>query len=97
LHIDRHAVAARKGHANKDLSPDRKRGLEAGELVLIMGANQMRTPNIAMIAAACGFDGVYIDPEHNPTSLALPGSGSHSWPHLPVKLAIGLRKPSQNP
>ncbi len=29
----------------------------------------MRTPNIAMIAAACGFDAIYIDLEHNPTSL----------------------------
>jgi 4-hydroxy-2-oxoheptanedioate aldolase len=29
----------------------------------------MRTTNIAMIAAACGFDAVYIDLEHNPTSL----------------------------
>jgi 4-hydroxy-2-oxoheptanedioate aldolase len=46
-----------------------KRKLAAGELVLFMGVNQMRTPNIAMIAAACGFDGVYIDLEHNPTSL----------------------------
>jgi 2-keto-3-deoxy-L-rhamnonate aldolase RhmA len=43
--------------------------LKAGELVLFMGVNQMRTPNVAMIAAACGFDGVYIDLEHNPTSL----------------------------
>ena len=34
-----------------------------------MGVNQMRTPNIAMIAAACGFDAIYIDLEHNPTSL----------------------------
>ena len=33
------------------------------------GVNQMRTPNIAMIAAACGFDAIYIDLEHNPTSL----------------------------
>ena len=32
-----------------------KRKLAAGELVLSMGVNQMRTPNIAMIAAACGF------------------------------------------
>ena len=43
-----------------------KRKLKSGELVLFMGVNQMRTPNIAMIAAACGFDGVYIDLEHNP-------------------------------
>jgi hypothetical protein len=46
-----------------------KRKLRADELVLFMGVNQMRTPNIAMIAASCGFDGVYIDLEHNPTSL----------------------------
>src|SRR6266581_7247892 len=46
-----------------------RRKLQAGELVLCMGVNQLRTPNIAMIAAACGFDGVYIDLEHNPTSL----------------------------
>src|SRR3979409_1703015 len=46
-----------------------KQKLIAGELVLLMGVNQMRTPNIAMIAASCGFDGVYIDLEHNPTSL----------------------------
>ena len=43
--------------------------LRAGELVLFMGVNQLRTPNIAMIAAARGFDGVYIDLEHNPASL----------------------------
>jgi hypothetical protein len=32
-----------------------KRKLQAGELVLFMGVNQLRTPNIAMIAAICGF------------------------------------------
>jgi 2-keto-3-deoxy-L-rhamnonate aldolase RhmA len=46
-----------------------KRKLAANELVLCLGVNQLRTPNIAMIAAACGFDAVYIDLEHNPTSL----------------------------
>ncbi len=46
-----------------------KHKLAAGELVLCLGVNQMRTPNIAMIAAACGFDAIYIDLEHNPTSL----------------------------
>ena len=46
-----------------------KRMLKANELVLVMGVNQLRTPNIAMISAACGFDAVYIDLEHNPTSL----------------------------
>ena len=46
-----------------------KRMLKNNELVLCFGINQLRTPNIAMIAAACGFDAVYIDLEHNPTSL----------------------------
>src|SRR6476620_8970148 len=46
-----------------------KQMLKANELVLCIGVNQLRTPNIAMIAAACGFDAVYIDLEHNPTSL----------------------------
>ncbi len=46
-----------------------KRMLKSNELVLVMGVNQLRTPNIAMISAACGFDAVYIDLEHNPTSL----------------------------
>src|ERR1700726_3902835 len=46
-----------------------KQKLAANELVLAMAVNQMRTPNVAMIAAACGFDALYIDLEHNPTSL----------------------------
>ncbi len=43
--------------------------LQRDELVLCMGVNQMRTPNIAMIAGACGFDAIYLDLEHNPTSV----------------------------
>jgi 2-keto-3-deoxy-L-rhamnonate aldolase RhmA len=46
-----------------------KQKLAADELVLCLGVKQLRTPNIAMIAAACGFDAIYIDLEHNPTSL----------------------------
>jgi hypothetical protein len=68
-----------------------KKMLKANELVLCMGVNQLRTPNIAMIAAACGFDAVYIDLEHNPTSLetaagvcvAALGMGSRRSPELP--------------
>jgi hypothetical protein len=37
-----------------------KRKLAASELVLAMAVNQMRTPNVAMIAAARGFDTGYI-------------------------------------
>jgi 2-keto-3-deoxy-L-rhamnonate aldolase RhmA len=45
-----------------------------------MGINQMRTPNIAMIAAACGFDAIYIDLEHNPprSRLAPRSASRHS-------------------
>jgi len=46
-----------------------KRKLANKELVLCFGVNQLRTPNVAMLAAACGFDAIYIDLEHNPTSL----------------------------
>jgi 2-keto-3-deoxy-L-rhamnonate aldolase RhmA len=46
-----------------------KAKLKANELVLCMGINQMRTPNIGMIAASAGFDAIYIDLEHNPTDL----------------------------
>ena len=43
--------------------------MKTNELMLCMGVNQLRTPNIATIATACGFDAIYIDLEHNPTSL----------------------------
>ena len=46
-----------------------KRRLAANELVLCMGVNQLRSPNIALLAQACGFDALYIDLEHNPTGL----------------------------
>jgi len=46
-----------------------KRKLAKGELVLCMGLRQARTADIAMIAAAAGFDSVYVDIEHSPVSL----------------------------
>jgi 2-keto-3-deoxy-L-rhamnonate aldolase RhmA len=46
-----------------------KKKLAANELVLCFGVNQLRSPNVAMMAAACGFDALYIDLEHNPTSM----------------------------
>ena len=46
-----------------------KRKLEANEVAFGLAINQARTPNISMIASACGFDALYIDHEHNPTSL----------------------------
>jgi 2-keto-3-deoxy-L-rhamnonate aldolase RhmA len=46
-----------------------KRMLQAQKLVLCMGINQFRSPDIAMIAAQCGYDAIYIDLEHSPTSM----------------------------
>jgi 2-keto-3-deoxy-L-rhamnonate aldolase RhmA len=46
-----------------------KHKLKAGELVLCMAVNQMRSAEAPMIAAACGFDAIFIDLEHSATSL----------------------------
>lgn len=46
-----------------------KKKLKAGELVLCMGVNQMRSAEVPMIAAACGFDAIFVDLEHSATSL----------------------------
>jgi hypothetical protein len=46
-----------------------KRKLTANELVLAMTVNQMRTPNVAMVAATRGFDATCIDLEQNPAVL----------------------------
>jgi hypothetical protein len=43
-----------------------KRKLADGTLTFCLGVNQARTPNITMIAAAAGFDAIYVDLEHNP-------------------------------
>ena len=42
--------------------------IDAGELVLCMALTQARTADIPMIAAAAGFDAVYVDLEHTATS-----------------------------
>ena len=49
--------------------PVRRKFLARNELVLCMAVNQMRTPDVALIAATCGFDAIFIDMEHGPTSL----------------------------
>ncbi len=51
------------------MSNPAKQKLAAGELVLCMGLRQARTADIAIIAAACGFDSIYVDMEHSPVSL----------------------------
>lgn len=45
-----------------------KRKLAARELVLCMGLRQARSVDISMIAAAAGFDAIYVDMEHSPIS-----------------------------
>ncbi len=42
-----------------------KEKLHAGELAIGIGLRQSRTPDIAKIAAVCGFDWLFIDLEHN--------------------------------
>ncbi|MGH7190345.1 MAG: HpcH/HpaI aldolase family protein [Acetobacteraceae bacterium] len=46
-----------------------KQLLAAGQLVLCLGTRQARTPDIAMIAEASGFDAFYIDMEHSTITL----------------------------
>ena len=46
-----------------------KRMLKAGELVVCMAVNQMRSAEAPMIAAACGFDAIFVDLEHSATSI----------------------------
>ncbi len=45
-----------------------KRKIAEGGLVLSMGFRQARTVDIAMVAAACGFDSFYVDMEHSAVS-----------------------------
>ena len=49
--------------------PSLRERIDAGELVLCLALAQARTADIPMIAAASGFDAVYIDLEHTATSL----------------------------
>jgi 2-keto-3-deoxy-L-rhamnonate aldolase RhmA len=49
--------------------PSLRHRIDAGELVLCLALAQARTADIPMIAAAAGFDAVYVDLEHTATSL----------------------------
>ena len=49
--------------------PSMRERLDAGQLVLCMALAQARTADIPMMAAASGFDAVYVDLEHSATSL----------------------------
>lgn len=48
--------------------------LAAGGTALAMSARLVRTPEIALIAKACGFDALYVDLEHSTISLAETGA-----------------------
>ena len=49
--------------------PSMRERLDSGQLVLCMALAQARTADIPMIAAAAGFDAVYVDLEHTAISL----------------------------
>ena len=52
-----------------DGRPSLRDRIDAGNLVLCLALAQARTADIPMIAAASGFDAVYVDLEHAATSL----------------------------
>jgi 2-keto-3-deoxy-L-rhamnonate aldolase RhmA len=51
------------------LPPTLKQRLASGELILCVALSQARTVDVPMMAAACGFDALYVDLEHTSTSL----------------------------
>jgi 4-hydroxy-2-oxoheptanedioate aldolase len=51
-----------------DAMPSLRDRIDAGHLVLCLALAQARTADIPMIAAASGFDAVYVDLEHTATS-----------------------------
>ncbi len=72
-----------------------KKKLAAGELVLCMAVNQMRSAEVPMIAARCGFDAIFVDLEHSATSLETAASicvGALTAGITPI-----ARVPSHNP
>ncbi len=56
------------GAAGSTINPARVR-VAAGERVIAMTVRQVRTPDIAFMAKACGFDIVIIDAEHGRFSI----------------------------
>jgi 2-keto-3-deoxy-L-rhamnonate aldolase RhmA len=57
------------GRTMIDERPSLRDRIDAGELALCLALAQARTADIPMIAAASGFDAVYVDLEHTATSL----------------------------
>ena len=46
-----------------------KRKLAEGKLVLCIGVRQIRSPDVALLAAECGFDALFVDMEHSAFTL----------------------------
>ncbi len=51
-----------------DGMPSMRTRIDAGELVLCMALTQARTADVPWLAAAAGYDAVYVDLEHTATS-----------------------------
>src|SRR5438067_13719056 len=56
-------------HADRDRRQSREKEARRERARAVHGGQPAAHAEYAMIAAACGFDAVYIDLEHNPTSL----------------------------
>src|ERR1700755_908412 len=85
--------------------PSMRARIDAGHLVLCMALTQARTADVPWLAAAAGYDAVYVDLEHTATSLettallcsAAIGAGitplvrvpSHAPEHLTRALDVG--------
>ncbi|OMC45019.1 aldolase [Mycobacterium sp. IS-1264] len=51
------------------MTPTLRISLRGEGLVLCLALLNSRTPDVPAVAAACGYDAVYVDLEHTPTSL----------------------------
>ncbi len=56
-------------HEDSGMNELMKLKLDANELILCLSIAQARTVDIPMMAAACGYDAIYVDLEHSATSL----------------------------
>jgi 2-keto-3-deoxy-L-rhamnonate aldolase RhmA len=72
-----------------------KRKLQAGELVLCLAVSQMRSAEVPMIAARCGFDAVFVDLEHSASSLET--AATICVAALPTGVTPIARVPSHEP
>lgn len=62
---NQHSHSTTLGSVQRDL----REQLRGDELVLCLALLNSRTPDVPAIAAACGYDAIYVDLEHTSTSL----------------------------